>query len=88
MILIYFVGLICGYSQSKSGLVCESTRWEDDAIHLIEWWLQATIPGSTRPLKNRHIGYPRISASSLFPNLDANYRVQHAGGAGSSIQVG
>lgn len=43
-------------------------------------------PGSSRPPKNQLVGFPRIPASQLLPNLAANYRAQHAGGAGSSSQ--
>ncbi|KAK1356774.1 hypothetical protein POM88_050030 [Heracleum sosnowskyi] len=59
---------------------------EEEVIHPIQWCLEATAPGSTRPSKNQLIGYPRILASSLIPNLAANYRAQRVGGAGSSIQ--
>lgn len=44
-------------------------------------------PGSDRPPKNQLVGFPRIPASNLLPNLAANYRAQHADGAGSSSQA-
>ena len=58
----------------------------EDVVHPLDWWLQATVPGSTRPPKNRLLGFPRIPTSRLLPNLAANYRAQHVGGVGSSSQ--
>lgn len=59
------------------------------AEHPIEWWLEAVAPGMSKPPKNELIGFPRVPASSILPNLAANYRARGGGrsdGAGSSSQ--
>lgn len=66
------IGPICGYSGGESGVVYESTRWQEKDVHAIHWWLEVVAPGSTRPLKNQIIGFPRILTSSLIPNLATN----------------
>ena len=57
------------------------------AEHPIQWWLEAVAPGLTRPPKNELLGFPRIPASTLLPNLAANYRARRGDGAGSSSQA-
>ena len=58
------------------------------AEHPIQWWLEAVAPGMTRPPKNELLGFPRIPASTLLPNLAANYRARRGDGARSSSQAG
>ncbi|KAK1405015.1 hypothetical protein POM88_004620 [Heracleum sosnowskyi] len=58
----------------------------DAAEHPIQWWLEVVAPGMTRPPKNELPGFPRILASSILPNLAANYRAHRGDGAGSSSQ--
>ncbi|KAK1389929.1 hypothetical protein POM88_018107 [Heracleum sosnowskyi] len=60
---------------------------EEEATHPLQWWIEATAPGCARPPRNQLIGFPRIPASTLIPDLAANYRAQRVGGAGSSSQA-
>ena len=62
-------------------------RGIEAAEHPIQWWLEAVATGMTRPPKNELLGFPRIPASTLLPNLAANYRARRGDGAGSSSQA-
>ncbi|KAK1399621.1 hypothetical protein POM88_009484 [Heracleum sosnowskyi] len=58
----------------------------ESAEHPLQWWLEAVAPGMSRPPKNELVGFPRIPASSLLPDLATNYRARRGDDDRSSSQ--
>lgn len=59
----------------------------ETAEHPRQWWFETVAPRMTRPPKNKLVGFTRVPASTLLPELAANYRAQRNHDTGSSSQA-
>lgn len=57
----------------------------EEMTESIDWWFQATVLlESDKPNKNRHIGFSRVPATQLLPDLAARYDSEFSGRGDSS----